>query len=138
MPLRGHKAHIARLNKLSGTGPTRLVGKALFAAGEAIATEAQILITTGAVSGKGHVASLPGEAPNNDTSDLANNIETVQKAPLVVEVSSNSDHAMIEFDWGNVAARPYMRPARDAKQGEAVALVERAMSQAVRQSRSKG
>lgn len=137
MGMRGHRAHLARLRKLSGAGPTKLVGKALFTAGEAIATEAQILITTGAVSGKDHVASLPGEAPNNDLGDLANGIETTQKAPLVVEVSSNSDHAGIEFDFGNVAARPYMRPARDAKLGEAVALVERAMSQAVRQSRSK-
>ncbi|WP_218000326.1 HK97 gp10 family phage protein [Sphingomonas soli] len=138
MPLRGHKAHIARLKKLSGAGPTRFVGAALFEGGERIQTTAQILITTGAVSGKGHVASLPGEAPNNDMGDLANGIETVQKAPLLVEVSSNSDHAMIEFDWGNTAARPHIRPARDAERPGIVKLVERAMNQAVRQSRSKG
>lgn len=134
--MRGHKAHLARLRKLGGSGPVRLVGKALFTGGERIAVEAQISITTGAVSGKNHVASKPGEAPNNDLGDLAGGIEVVHKAPLLVEVSSNAPHAKIEWDWGDVAARPYMRPARDKKKGEVVALVDAAMAEAVSRSRS--
>jgi len=94
----GAKAHVARLRKLAGPDMTRYVGKALFAAGEMIQVEAQISITSGAVSGKNHVASKAGEAPNADTHLLANNIETVQKAPLVVEVSSNAPYsAPLEF-----------------------------------------
>jgi hypothetical protein len=136
MGMRGHKAHLARLRKLSGAGPILLVGKAVFAAAESIAVEAQISITAGAVSGKGHIPSKPGEPPNADTHDLANRIETVQRAPLVAAVESRSDHAMIEFDWGNVAARPYLRPARDKMIGQARDLVVQAVKVAVRRSRS--
>jgi hypothetical protein len=137
MPLRGHKAHLRRLRKLSGEAPVRLVSRALFSGAEDIAVEAQISITTGAISGKGHIASKPGEPPNNDTGDLANNIEALQPKPLEARVQSSSDHAMIEFDWGNVAARPYLRPARDKLLPEVVAKVERALDIAVKQSRSR-
>ena len=89
----GAKAHAARLRKLSGEHMVRQVGKALFAAGEMIQVEAQISITAGAVSGKKHEPSKAGDPPNNDTGVLANNIETVQVAPLVVEVSSNAPYA---------------------------------------------
>ena len=133
----GAKAHIARLRKLSGEGMVRDVGKALFAAGEAIQVEAQISITTGAVSGKKHVASQPGEAPNNDTGVLANNIETHQIAPLVVEVSSNADYAApLEFGTSKMSARPYMAPARDAKRKEVTQLVRHAVDRAVKRSKS--
>lgn len=133
----GAKAHIARLRKLSGQAMVRDVGKALFAAGEMIQVEAQISITAGAVSGKGHVPSAPGEPPNNDTGVLANNIETNQVAPLIVEVSSNAPYAApLEFGTSKMAARPYMAPARDAKRAEVVQLVRQAVDRAVKSSRS--
>ena len=93
MGLIGVKAHVARLKKLTGPAMIREVGQALFVGGQRIAVEAQLSITNGAVSGAKHVASLPGEPPNNDTGVLANNIETVQIAPLIVEVSSNAPYA---------------------------------------------
>jgi len=133
--IRGGKAHLARLRKLE-KDTTRFVGKALFAGGESIQVEAQLSITQGAVSGKNHVPSKPGEPPNQDTGVLSGNIETVQKAPLLVEVSSSGYSAYLEFGTSKMAARPFMRPARDKKRAEVVALVERAVSQAVRQSRS--
>lgn len=115
----------------------REVGKALFAAGEMIQVEAQISITAGAVSGKKHVASAPGSAPNNDTGHLANNIETNQVAPLIVEVSSNAEYAApLEFGTSNMAARPYMGPARDAKRKEATQLVRKAVDSVIKRSRS--
>lgn len=136
MPLRGSKAHLARLRKLT-RDTERFVGKALFAGGESIQIEAQLSITQGAVSGKNHVPSKPGEPPNQDTGVLSGNIETVQKGPLLVEVSSNAPYSTpLEFGTSKMAARPFMRPARDKKRAEVVALVERAVSQAVRQSRS--
>ena len=134
--IRGSKAHLARLRKLE-KDTTRFVGKALFAGGESIQIEAQLSITQGAVSGKNHVPSKPGEPPNQDTGRLGDNIETVQKMQLLVEVSSNAPYsADLEFGTSKMAARPFMRPARDKKRAEVVALVERAVSQAVRQSRS--
>lgn len=134
--IRGGKAHLARLRKLE-KDTTRFVGKALFAGGESIQIEAQLSITQGAVSGKNHVPSKPGEPPNQDTGRLGDNIETVQRGPLLVEVSSNAPYSTpLEFGTSKMAARPFMRPARDKKRAEVVALVERAVSQAVRQSRS--
>ncbi|WP_454798586.1 HK97-gp10 family putative phage morphogenesis protein [Novosphingobium lindaniclasticum] len=133
----GAKAHANRLKKLSGEKMVREVGKALFAAGEMIQVEAQISITAGAVSGKKHVASAPGQPPNNDTGTLAGNIETNQTAPLVVEVSSNADYASaLEFGTSKLAARPYMGPARDAKKKEVEQLVRRAVDKVVRESKS--
>lgn len=115
----------------------REVGKALFAAGELIAVEAQVSITAGAVSGKKHVASSPGQAPNQDTGTLAGNIETNQIAPLIVEVSSNAPYAApLEFGTSRMEARPYMAPARDAKRPEVEQLVRRGVDAAVRKSRS--
>lgn len=132
----GRKAHVARLRHLAGSDMERTVGKALFAAGEMIAVEAQISITTGAVSGKNHVPSKPGEPPNQDTGVLANNIETVQKQPLVVEVSSNAPYsAALEFGTSRMAARPFMRPALAKKRKEAEQLVMQAVKAVVKRSR---
>ena len=133
----GAKAHLGRIKKLQGETMVREVGKALFAAGELIAVEAQISITAGAVSGKKHVASAPGQAPNQDSGTLAGNIETNQVAPLVVEVSSNAPYAApLEFGTSKMEARPYMAPARDAKRREVEQLVRRGVDSAVRKSRS--
>lgn len=133
----GAKAHVARLRKLSGDSMVRAVGRGLFAAGELIAVEAQISITSGSVSGKNHVPSKPGQPPNQDTGTLANNIEVAQVEPLVVEVSSNAPYsAPLEFGTSKMASRPFMGPARDAKKQEAIQLVRRAVDSAVRKSRS--
>lgn len=132
----GAKAHIARLKKLSGPQMINAVGKALFNGGEIIQVEAQVSITAGAVSGKGHVASLPGEPPNNDTGVLAGNIRTTQTAPLVVEVSSSAPYAApLEFGTARMAARPYMTPARDKKRAEVTQKVREAVERVVKRSR---
>lgn len=137
MPLKGARAHVKRLRKLAGPETARLVGQALFAAGEMIQTEAQLSITRGAISGRGHVPSRPGEPPNQDTGVLASNIETTQPAPLRVRVSSNAPYsAPLEFGTSKMAPRPFMRPARDKMRHEAQRLVQQAMNRAVQNSRS--
>lgn len=137
MPMKGAKAHLNRLRKLSSPETTRQVGAALFAAGSVVATEAQISITRGAVSGKGHVPSAPGEAPNQDTGVLANNIEVTQLTPLIVEISSNAPYSSpLEFGTSKMAARPFMRPARDKTRPEVEEMVKAAVRRAVRRSRS--
>jgi TRAP-type C4-dicarboxylate transport system substrate-binding protein len=102
-----------------------------------IAVEAQISITTGAVSGRNHVPSKPGEPPNADTHQLADGIEVVRSGRLRVEVQSTAPHARIEYDWGNVAARPYLRPARDKMKSEARELVRKAVNRALRKTFGK-
>lgn len=125
---KGVDAYLKRLRRLQGGDVDRVIGQALFVGGNRIQVEAQISITAGAVSGKNHTPSLPGEAPNQDTGVLGNNIETVQKEPLLVEVSSNAPYAAdLELGTSKMAARPYMAPARDAKRGEVTDLVAKAL-----------
>jgi hypothetical protein len=125
----GGKAHAARLKFMTSPEAMASVGRALFAGGEMIQVEAQISITRGAVSGKAHVPSAPGSPPNNDTGVLANNIETVQVAVGLVEVSSNAPYAAAqEFGNSKLPARPYMAPAAAAKRKEVAALVKRAVA----------
>lgn len=129
----GAKAHSARLRRLSGPDMTRRVGAALYAGGNMIETEAALSITNGAVSGKNHVPSLPGQPPNADTHVLDRNIETTLEAPLVVHVSSNAPYAAaLEYGTSKMAERPYMRPAVAKKRKEVVALVRRAVSEVAR------
>jgi len=125
----GAKAHAARLRRLSGPDMTRRVGAALFAGGQAIQIEAQLSITNGAVSGKHHLPSRPGEPPNQDTGVLANNIETTLVAPLVVHVSSNAPYAAaLEYGTSKMAPRPYMAPAVAKKRKEVTQLIRRAVA----------
>ena len=133
----GRKAHVARLRKLCGPAVERDIGKALFAGGELIAVEAQIGITTGAVSGAGHVAGPVGGYPNQDTGVLAGNIETNQIEQLIVEVSSNAPYSTALHDGDSSrGGRPFMKLARDARRGDVAQLVYKALNASVRKSRS--
>jgi hypothetical protein len=155
----GAKAVSVRLAALSGTEKVQLVGEALFAGGEIIKTEARLSITTGAVSGKHHVASVAPAPPKNDEGILAAHINTIQTAPLRVEVESAAPHAVplekgwkikkgnrvrsfadpkkqgpikMEFGGSKVPARPYMGPATRKKRKEVVTLVKKAVTIATR------
>lgn len=102
-----------------------LAGSLLYEYGDQIRAEADNSIVRGSTSGAGHVPSRPGEAPNNDTSFLRNNIEVVRTGPLTVEVRSEAPYsAPLEFGSSKVAARPFMRPARD----KVAAVAEREFS----------
>jgi HK97 gp10 family phage protein len=139
MAIRGLKSHQQRLKNLQSPATLRLVGQALFVAGQMIENEAGLSITRGAVSGKGHVASKPGEAPNADTHRLDHSIETTQIGPLKVKVTANSGYASaLEFGTSKMAARPFMRPARDKKKGEGRDLVVKALNVALKRARGNG
>jgi HK97 gp10 family phage protein len=131
----GDKGVTIRLNNI-GEQAVRRVGAALFAGGEEIRAEASHMITEGAVSGKHHVPSAPGDPPNEDTGVLRTNIETTQIGPLKVEVSSNAPYAAaLEFGTSKMLPRPYMQPATDRKRDAVVALVRGAVSAAVKASK---
>jgi HK97 gp10 family phage protein len=124
-----------KLKGLAGEKAIRLVGQALFAGGEILKAEAQHSITEGSVSGRNHVPSLPGESPNADTGVLHTHIETTQPAPLRVEVASNARYsAPLEFGSSRMAARPFMGPAARKSRKQIVALVNRAISKAVKEA----
>jgi len=138
MAIRGARAHINRLKALDGPLVALHVGRALFAAGQLIENEAALSITRGAVSGKNHVPSKPGEAPNADTHRLDRSIETTQITPFKVKVTTNSGYAVpLELGTSRMAARPFKRPARDKKKEPARALVVKGLNAALRKSRSK-
>jgi HK97 gp10 family phage protein len=129
----GRQRALAHLNSVAGRRVVESVGRALFAGGEMIRAEAAHLITEGAVSGKNHVPSLPGQPPNEDTGTLRSHIETAQIAPLQVEVSSNAPYAVaLEAGTSKMSERPYMGPATRNKRKEVVALVEQAVNRAVK------
>lgn len=114
MGVKGVEAHIKNLDRITGREMIEAVGRQLFVSGQNMQVDAQISITEGAVSGKQHVPSRPGEPPKNDTGGLANNIEAVQVEPLKVEVSSNAQYAAaLEYGTSKMLARPYMQPAAD-------------------------
>jgi HK97 gp10 family phage protein len=127
----GGKALSDRLKRMTGPELQRHVGQALFAAGQQIQVEAQLSITRGAVSGKNHVPSKPGDPPNQDTGVLGNNIETVQISPLRVEVSSNAPYATaLEYGTSKMAPRPYMKPAAQKVRPKVTELVAIAVRRA--------
>jgi HK97 gp10 family phage protein len=135
MGMTGQKAHIARLKKLQGPEAVKLIGAALFAAGEVVKAEAQRSISAGSVSGKGHVPSNPGEPPNFDTGVLSRNIEVSRTGRLEVTVGSYAPYAGgLEFGTSKIEARPYMVPARNKTRKEIRALVTEAVKVAARRS----
>lgn len=109
-----------RLKAITSPRARKLLGAALREAGEMIATYAQKSITTGSVSGRGHIPSKPGEPPNADTHRLADLIEVTQPSDEEVIVSSNAPYsAALEFGTSRMEARKFMRPARDRNRKEA-------------------
>jgi HK97 gp10 family phage protein len=114
MPIKGADKHVARLRKLGGPEATRIAGAIVYEGADMIRAEAFRSISAGSVSGKGHVRSLPGEPPNREFGGLQAGFETIQTGPLTAEFRSESDHAApLEFGTSKMAARPYVRPARD-------------------------
>lgn len=124
--VKGAERHIRHLTRI-GSRTRTLVGRALFVAGGTIEAEAEISITAGSVSGKGHVPSAPGQPPNADTRQLDTSIETVKAGELAVDVISNAPYSKaLEYGTHKMAARPFMRPATQKRKAEAVALIARA------------
>lgn len=120
---------------LHGLAPAivREVEREMYAAGSLVATTAQQSITEGAQSGKGHVASRPGEPPNNDTATLANGIEVLQVERLKVAITSTAPYsAALEFGTSKMGARPFMAPAANATRPAINAKLRKAAQRAIR------
>lgn len=126
----GDKKHADRLKRMVARTP-RQVAAALYAAGQEIELEAERSIVAGSISGKGHVASAPGQPPNADTRDLDSKIETeiVMQSPPTVDVRAYSEHAVfLEYGTSRMVERPFMRPAVAKKRKVAAKLVGDALS----------
>lgn len=111
------------------------VGPATFAAGDLVADHAKGLIMAGSVSGKHHVASLPGQPPNNDTQHLHDNIEVVQENPLKVLVASNAKYSTaLEYGTSKMAPRPFFHPAVAATKKEVAATIRQGVKRAIKEA----
>lgn len=131
----GIDKHKRRLRKLRGPAMVRPVTQAVFAAAQDLAVDAALSITKGAVSGKSHVPSSPGEPPNADTHVLDRNIEAVSTGPLKAETSSNAPYAAAqEFGTSHLPERPYMRPATARERPKAVRRIVDAVNRVIRAS----
>lgn len=112
--MRGKEKHLKRLRTLSGPAVTKLAGAIVFEGADTIRAEAFRMVSAGSVSGRNHVASAPGEAPNRDSGTLQAGFETQQTGPVSAEFRAETSYsAALEFGTSKMAARPFVRPARD-------------------------
>ncbi len=130
----GMNEHLARLRAMQGLGVSDAAYRGIYAAASMVETEARHSITAGAVSGKGHVPSKPGEPPNADTHQLDTGIFIEgDKTALNVKVVSSAPHGLdLEFGTSKMAERPYMRPASLKVGHKAVEFVAKYLSQLLR------
>lgn len=116
--------HAARLQRMRPALVTPALGEELEAGAQAIAESAIASILDGGISGPGHVASAPGEAPNADTHDLDQSIHIGELVETPGEVKSSviadSDHAWIERGGSKMEPRPYMEPAVERERRDVI------------------
>jgi HK97 gp10 family phage protein len=121
-----------------GAAIKRDVAKEMFAAGDIVAADAHLSITTGTSSGRKtkkhlHVASAPGEAPNNDQGGLVSGIKVLQVEPLRVLIVSTAPYSKnLEYGTSKMAARPFMGPAADRTRKEVTQQLRTAAGRAAR------
>ena len=130
--MKGREAHQKRLKRMSGAEIVKAAGRVVYVGSDMIRAEAHVSINRvkhgRVVKGerrKVYTASAPGEAPAYDTENLRSGIVNAQTGPITAEVrSEDRKAALLEFGTSKMAARPYMRPARDAKAPEIQRLFE--------------
>lgn len=132
--VKGADKHLRRLRALNA-GAVRVAGAIVYEGADTIRADAFQKISAGSVSGRGHVPSAPGEPPNRDTGGLQAHLKVARTGPLTAEVRSEAEYAApLEFGTSKMAARPYMRPSRDAKAPEIERRFREQMNKLVRQS----
>ena len=126
-------AHVARLNRLVSPEFIAALGNALLEGAETIAEDAIFSIRDGAISGSGHIASLPGDPPNADTHDLDESIHVGEliETPSQIQtaVIADSGHALyMELGTSRIAPRPFLSPAMQANRPTVLRRVAQAAS----------
>lgn len=134
----GGDRHTRRLRAARGVGMANALTQAVFVEAQALQVDAQLSISAGAVSGKNHVPSAPGEPPNQDTGVLAGNIEATVTGVAKAETSSNAPYAAAQ-EFGSetigLPERPYMRPAAARSRLRAPRNIAAAVDRVIRGAR---
>jgi len=114
--MKGRDAFNKKLARLSGAEVVKAAGRVVYVGADMIRAHAFREISRGSVSGKGHIPSRPGQFPNRDTGVLQGGLEVSRVDAVTAEVRSTAPYAApLEFGTSKMAARPYMRPSRDAQ-----------------------
>lgn len=126
----GVEEHRKRLQRMRSPEAQKKIYQGLLVAGGLIETDAEISITRGSISGKGHVVSAPGAAPNADTRQLDTSIDTTGDPEAVkVFVTSRAPYsAALEFGTSKMAARPFMRPAARRQKKAAQEIIRKVVN----------
>lgn len=129
----GGLLHKRRLKKIRGRQMVIEINKAIHVAADIIASDAAHSITEGAVSGRHHVPSKPGEPPNADTHKLDRSIAVSVTSPMKAEINVFAPYAAaLEFGTSKVAERPFMRPATEKNRKKAERLLKEAVKRVVK------
>lgn len=133
MKIKGADIHLKRLKGMSGPRVEREVSKLVYTLADMHVTEAALSITAGAVSGKNHIPSLPGEPPNADTGKLDRSGHVEQTGPLRASSVFDAPYAVaLEFGTSRMAERPFARPAAKKVRKQAGALAEAAVQRIIK------
>lgn len=119
--MKGKDRILRKLRYLQSREFEELAGAVVYEAADAVRAEAFQSISRGSVSGAGHVPSKPGEPPMRDSGTLQAGLKVQRTGLLTAEVRSEAEYAAaLEFGSSRVAARPYLRPARDKEAAGAI------------------
>jgi hypothetical protein len=112
--IKGKNRVLRKLRFLASREFDELAGAVIYEAADAVRAEAFQSISRGSVSGAGHVPSKAGDPPNREFGDLQAGLKVERTGLLSAEVRAVAGHsAPLEFGTSKMAARPFLRPARD-------------------------
>lgn len=133
---KGVDKHLGRIRAITSEAAVRNIGKAVYWGADQIRVEARRLVNDGAIQGKGHIPSKPGEPPNSDTLALVNGMLARTTGPLSAEYASTAPHSA-PLQWGSskMAPRPYADVAANNKRKEIVDRVGGVISDSIRKAR---
>lgn len=131
--MKGKDRFLRKLRFYSSREFDELAGAVIEEAADAVRAEAFYSISRGSVSGAGHVPSKPGEPPNREFGDLQAGLSVKRTGLLSAEVRAEAAHSRpLEFGTSKLAARPFLRPARDKEAAGAIEKGVRKMRAAIR------
>lgn len=124
---RGADKHLRRLKGM-GQRVEPEASKLVYTLADMHVAEASLLITAGSVGGAGHVASSPGQPPNEEFGDLRRSGHVEKLGPLKANSVFDAPHAVpLELGTSNMAERPFARPAAKTVRKQASALAKAAV-----------
>lgn len=131
----------AKLRRITGPTGRANLEKALFTAAQIVAVDAAISVTTGAVSGKNHVPSSPGQPPNADSHVLDKSIQpelakSEKPKEIRARVIADAPYAKaLEKGSSTTEARPFLGPSLSRNRRQVRKMLVDAVNHILRNNR---